>query len=165
MSSKEEVEKAKFFFDLALESDKVIQQANKRLSEKISSFLALGSTLVPIVAALGYFILKETTYYYIFIPIFVSLIFFLLAIARGIVLQKPTDFKFVNPIKMINRHNKKSLRYVIEKSASTWSDTVDYNKEVINSKERGVNEMLILIAIGLSILAIAFLGLGIKMLS
>lgn len=161
--SKEELDKAKFFFDLALESDQIIQQANERLTEKIRSFFAVASTLIPIVIGLGYFILKETDFHWIFVPIFLSLIMFLLAIARGTLLHKPTDFKFVNPLKMINSHNEKSLRYVVEKSATTWSDTVDHNKKVINSKESGLNQMLIFIGIGLLILAISFLALGIIM--
>lgn len=164
-ASKEELEKAKFFFELALESDQTIQKANERLTEKIRGVFTVASTLVPIVVGLGYFILKETKAYWLFLPIFTSLIMFLLAIGRGVLLHKPTDFLFVDPLTIMMKYKKKSLRYVINKSASTWSDTVVHNSEVINSKENGLNQMLIFITVGLVILAVSFLLLVISMIN
>ena len=163
--SKEELEKAKFFFQLALESEQVIQQAYERLNTKIRHFFAVTSTLIPIVTGLGYFIVRETKVYLVFIPILLSLVFLLGAIGRGILLQKPTHILFVNPMKMINSHRKKSVKYIIEKSASTWSDTVAHNRNVINSKENGLTQMLIFIGAGLIMLAIAFLTLGITLMN
>lgn len=160
---KEELEKANFFFELALKSDQIIQQANERLTEKIRSSFALASTLIPIVVGLGYFIIKETEAYWIFWFIFFSLIAFIYAIARGIFLHMPSGYKFVNPVKTINKHKKKSLRFIIGRSAYSWSRSVNHNKRLINSKERGLKHMLISIAIGLSILIIAFLALGFAM--
>lgn len=161
----EELEKAKFFFDLTLKSEQVIQQANERLTEKIRSSFALASTLIPIVVGLGYFILKETDTFWIFWFIFPSLIAYIYAIARGIFLHMPSGYKFVNPMKAIDKHKEKSLRFIIGRSSYGWSRSVDHNKRLINSKERGLKHMLTSIAIGLLILIISFLALGISMLN
>ena len=157
----EKLEKARFFFELALESDEVLQRANERLTEKIRSVFAVTSTLIPIVIGLGYFILKETRAYWIFVPIFATLVMFLSAIVVGILLHKPTNFKIINPKVIINKHKGKSLTYVINKSASTWADVVAHNRLVINSKENRLNLMLICLAVGLGILAFVFILLGI----
>lgn len=163
-SDKEEVEKARFLFNLALESDKVVQQAYERLNEKIRAVFALASTLIPIIVGLGYFILKETEFHWIFVPILFSLISLLGAIVQGISLQRPTDFRFLQPKKFIPKVKKKSLRYVINKSAVTWAKGVFYSHKAVNSKENGLKWMLRLIAISLGILAFSFFILGANML-
>jgi cytochrome bd-type quinol oxidase subunit 1 len=157
----EKLQKAKFFFELALKSDDVIQKANERVNEKIRNFISLAATLVPIVLGVAYYILKQTTAnYLLLITFFLSLASFVSAIVIGVFLQRPTGFRFFNPQKMLNKYEKKSLLYVISKSASTWSDIVVRNKKVVNSKQFYLNCMLGLICFGLFVLALAFLVLG-----
>lgn len=158
----EKLEKAQFFFKLSLESDKILQHSNELLTEKIRGVFAVTSAIIPIVVGLGYFILKETNAHWIFIPIFASLLMFLVAIAIGVYLHKPTNFKVVNPEVIICKHKHKSLRYVINKSASTWADVVSHNRSVINSKEMSLNLMLIFLTLGLVILAVTFILLGVS---
>ena len=159
----EELQKAKFFFELALKSDEVLQKASERLNEKVKGFITISATLVPIVVGLGYYILKQTTTYWVFVPFLLSLGSFVLSIIIGIFIQRPTGFRFLNPKKFMKNWKKKPLIYIVNKSASTWSDTVAKNKRVINSKEFWLDAMLGLICLGLAILAVTFLALGLTM--
>ena len=115
-SEKEEIDKALFLFRLALKSDGVVQQAYEQLNGKIRGVFALTSTLIPIIAGLGYFILKETEVHWIFLPILISLVFLLSAVVQGISLQRPSDFRFLQPMKFIDKFKEKELRYIINKS-------------------------------------------------
>ena len=166
-ASQDKLEKAKIFLELALKTDQTIQQANKRLTEKVRNIFAVASTLIPIVVGLGYFILKETRAYWILLPIFLSLVMFLLAITLGIWVQRPTHYKYVDPKVIVKKYKGKgkSLRFFVNKWASTWSDTANYNASVVNRKENGLNCMYALVAIGLAILAVSFLFLAISMIN
>lgn len=159
-SEEKEIKKAEFFFEIALKSDEVLHRANERLNEKVKGFITISATLVPIVVGLGYYILSEATANWAFIPFLLSLACFFLSITIGIFVQRPTGFRFVNPKKLMKKFKEKSLIYVMNKSASTWSDTVAKNKRVINSKEFWLNAMLILLCLGLAVLAVTFLAIG-----
>jgi hypothetical protein len=161
-SDEEDIAKAKFFFELALHSDKVITQAYERLNVKIRHVFTIASTLIPIVVGLGYFFIKE--YNWVVIPIFACLVSLLLAIFQGISLQKPTSFSVFKPYEFTQKFHKSSYRYIVEKSASTWSGTVRKNRQIINSNENGLNTMLRYITCGLSILIITFVLLGIDVI-
>lgn len=88
---------------------------------------------------------------------------FLLSIVLGMFLQRPNDFLFLNPQFIIDKYSEETLTYIVNKSASTWSDIVVLNKDVINSKENGLKSMLIVMCVGLTILAVTFLMIGIVM--
>ena len=162
-SDEEKLKKAQFFFELALKSDEVLQKANERLNDKVKGFMTISATLVPIVVGVGYYILKQTEINWVFIPFLLSLASFILSIIIGLIIQRPTGFRFLNPKKFMNKFKDKSLVYVINKSASTWSDIVHKNKKVINSKEFWLNVMLSLVCLGLTILAATFLLIGLAL--
>jgi hypothetical protein len=161
-SDEEKLKKAQFFFELALKSDEVLQKANERLNEKIKGFMTISATLIPIVVGLGYYILKQTTTSWVLVAFLLSLASFVLSIAIGVFIQKPTGFCFLNPRKFMRKVKKKSLVYVINKSASTWSDTVAKNKRVINSKEFWLDAMLSSVCFGLLVLVVTFALLGLS---
>ena len=155
--SDEELKKAQFFFDFAAKADQITEQSNERVLKKIHGVLTLASTLVPVVFGLGYFVLSQTKQQVTVIPIFLSLILFLLAIARGIFLLKPKQFFYVDVLKLIEKYKDETLSFIINKSAVSWADIVNDNQTVINSREKGINQMFMLIALGLILLAVAFL--------
>jgi len=155
--SDEELKKAQFFFDFVAKADHVTKQSNERVLKKISGVLTLASTLVPAVFGLGYFVLLQTKQQVTVIPIFLSLILLLLAIVRGIFLLKPTRFFDVDVLKLIEKYKAEPLSVIINKSAVSWADIVNDNQTLINSREKGINQMLILITLGLILLAVAFL--------
>jgi hypothetical protein len=88
-SSDEELNKVRFFYELASKSGDYVQKAAERLGEKVRWFITSASTLVPIVIGLGYYILKETTDYWIFLLFLLSLTSLFSAIIIGIFLQRP----------------------------------------------------------------------------
>jgi len=163
--SDEELKKAQFFFDFVVKADHITAQSNERVLKKIHGVLTLASTMIPIVFGLGYFVLTQTREWIIFFPIFGSLVVFLLAIARGILLLKPKQFFYVNVLDLINKYKDNPLPFIINKSAVTWADIVNHNHDVINSREKGIKQMLILIALGFIVLAVTFLGLGISIMN
>jgi hypothetical protein len=161
--SDEELKKAQFFFDFVAKADEIATQSNERILKKILGVLTLASALIPAVFGLGYFVTTQTKEWIIFLPIFVSLVMFLGAIARGIFLLKPKFFFCVNVLDLIGKYKDESLPVIINKSAVTWADIVGDNHDAVNSRGKGINQMLILIALGFLILALAFLGIGISM--
>jgi len=162
--SDEELKKAQFFFDFVVKADRITEQSNERVLKKIHGVLTLASTLIPIVFGLGYFVLTQTKEWKIFSPIFASLVIFLLAIARGILLLKPKQFFYVDVLELINKYKNEALPFIINKSAVTWADIINHNHSVINSREKGINQMLMLIALGFIVLTVTFLALGISMM-
>jgi hypothetical protein len=165
-SGQDKIEKAKIYLDLAIRTDQTIQQAYQRLTEKIKSAFTLASALIPIVAGLGYFIAKETSAYWILFSIFLSLLSFVSAIVLGIWLFRPMNFEYDDPKVIVDnyRGKGKSLRFFVNKWASTWCDTANKNARIVNSKEKGLNCMLTLVVIGLAILTVSFLFLAISQL-
>jgi hypothetical protein len=63
----------------------------------------------------------------------------------------------VDVLKLIEKYKDETLSFIINKSAVSWADIVNDNQTVINSREKGINQMLMLITLGLILLAIAFL--------
>ena len=155
--SDEEIKKAQFFFDFVKETDRITEQSNERVLRKIHGVLTLASTLVPVVFGLGYFVLSQTKQQVTVIPIFLSLILFLVAIARGIFLLNPKRFFYLDVLKLIEKYKDETLSFIINISAVSWADIVNENQTLINSREKGINQMFVLIALGLILLAIAFL--------
>ena len=118
--------------------------------------VAIASTLIPITFGLGYFISEKTQHYMIFLPIAISIISFFIATIKGINLLRSKWLVYVDPLTLIRDHQEESLSFIINKSASSWSDTINKNIETINSKEGGFKWMLYFMIIGLLFLIIAF---------
>jgi hypothetical protein len=159
-SEEDEIEKARFLFEAALKSDEAIQKANERVNDKIKGFMSIAATLIPIIVGLGYFILKETTAYWVFIFFFLTLVCLIAAIGLGIHLQRPLAYRVFNPYIMMKKYHKKNQRYLIKKYAITWSHTVNRNLKKINYKVYYINAMLGLILAALGLLVLTFFLLG-----
>lgn len=160
----ESLEKAKVYLELSLKTDEVIQQAYTKLTDKIKSIFTLASGLIPAVGALGYFIAKETSAYWILFPIFLSISAFVFAICLGINIFRPKSFKYVKPREVLKefKGKGKSLKYIINRWASVYCTIADKNAEVVNSAEKQLNYMYSCIVIGLAILTVSFLLLGLS---
>jgi len=163
-SNQESLEKARVYLDLCQKTDQIIQQAYTKLTDKIKSIFTLASALIPVVAALGYFIAKETSAYWILFPTFFSISALVSAICLGISFFRPKNFKYVDPKTVIDDYKGKGkpLRYFLNKWASTYCDIANKNAQEVNSGEKRLNYMYSCIVIGLAILAVSFLLLGIS---
>jgi len=152
-----ELEKARLYLELSISSDKTIRDASERLSQKIKGIFTTAATLIPMVAGLGYFILKEGYNQWIFWFILSSLLFLFIAIGLGFWLHKPGDFKYLDASIIFKKYKRKSLKFLINKSASTLADITIHNSSVLNSKENWVKWMIIFILISLFCVALAFI--------
>ena len=123
----------------------------------------LASALIPVIAGLGYFVGKETNSFWILVPVSVSLICFVIAIAIGIENSKPTPSDYCDPRCVIEKYKDqgKSTIFFLYTWASTIIETANNNANVINSKKRTSNYMYLSIIIGLAILVGSFMLLGI----
>jgi hypothetical protein len=161
----DDVEIAKKYLELALNTDKDIQKAYEMVTDKIKTAFTLTSALITAVAALGYFIAKETSLYWILIPVFVSLMTLVIALAIGIESFRPTTFTYVDPMEIVTYYKDKgkSLRSYLNKWACTICDTTKDNAGLVNSKESGLNKMYFLVVLALGIFAMSFLFLAINL--
>lgn len=162
---KEKLEKAYLYLALSMNSSKIVQDASERLGQKIKGIFATAATLVPIIAGLGYFTLREGYTNEIFFFIMSSLICLFIAIAVGFWLHGPGDFRYMDASVIFKKHKDKSLTFLINKSASTLADITVHNSSVLNSKEKWVKFMLVFIFLGLLLVVIAFVILGMTILN
>jgi len=165
LTSDEEVEKARLYLQLSIDSSKTIHDAYERLCQKIRGIFATACTLIPIVAGLGYFILREGYATETLQLIIFSLVAFFIAVAIGFWLHGPGDFKYMDASVLFKKHKDKPLRFLINKSASTLADIAAHNSDVLNSKERWIKIMLFFILLGLVLAAIAFVNFGMRILN
>ena len=165
LASDEKIEKARLYLQLSIDSNKTVHDAYERLCQKIKGIFATSCTLIPIVAGLGYFVLKEgytieTLYLIIF-----SLVAFFIAVAIGFLLHGPGDFKYMDASVLFKKYKDKPLRFLINKSASTLADITAHNSDVLNSKEKWIKIMLSFILLGLVLATIAFVSFGMGILN
>jgi hypothetical protein len=152
--------------DLAQKTDIIIRQANQHLNEKIKNMLTLASALIPTVAGLSYFIADEAKIYWILIPIFFSILAFVVAIAFGTLLFMGSGFHlYVDPKFIVDKYNdkNKSLRFFFNKWAHTYCDVANTNADVVNAKLKRIKYMNYCLIAGLAIFALSFLLLAISL--
>lgn len=155
------LDKARFFFEVVSKTDDTTTQAHERLNKKVYEILGILSAIFPLVFGLGYFILDKTPVWYIFLPFLVGLLVFVLALIQGFfLLRQKSWFKYVNPLKYIDKFKDKDLAFLINKYSATWGDTINHNIKVINSHKSGLRNVLLLIILGLLSLIVAFGLLG-----
>jgi hypothetical protein len=165
MSEIENIEIAKKYLEIAQTTDQTINKAYETVTSKIASSFSLTSALITAIAALGYFIAKETSFYWLLFPVFISISFFVIALIIGLNTYKPTKFLYIDPMEIVNLYKDKNKpsRFFFNKWACTICDTANNNAKVLNSKHKGLNLMYSFIAIGLIVFAISFLPLAINL--
>ena len=134
------------------------------MNGKIKDMLTLVSALIPIVAGLGYFIAKETKAYWILYPIFVSTSAFIAAFAIGILLfAGGSEYLYFDPKVTVVGYNKKSLKFYVNKLASTLCDVANKNADAVNRKLKNINLMNKCVITGLIFFALSLLWLAISL--
>ena len=154
--------------ELAIGTDGVIRKANENLTDKLKTSFTLTSALITAVAALGYFIAKETSSLWILLPIFFSLMLFVLSLVVGLKLFKPTtSFQYVDPMEIFNEYKDredKHFQSFLHKWACTICDNTNKNVNLMNSKEKDLNIMYSLIVLGLALFSVSFLFFAFSLL-
>lgn len=164
--NKEKLDKAKFFFKLASQTDKLTAQSYDRLSKKIYEILGIITATFSFVFGLGYFVLTQTPkpqFIYVFSGFIIGLIMFVFALVQGLFLliPKKKQFKYVDPQQIFAKYKGKELSYIINKYSATWVDTITQNIAAINAYHSGLRRMLVFIFVGILSLIAVFCLLGI----
>jgi hypothetical protein len=162
MSSKEELEKAKFLYDCVAKSDDIATKAYERINAKIHTILGVLSTVIPISIGIGYYILSSSFSLPFFLLFIASLVFFIIALGKSIHLLDPKWFLYVDARMLMERYDDKPLSFIVFKIASTWDDVVNKNVQVTNSLRSGLRQVVFSILIGLCFLILAFIALGVQ---
>jgi hypothetical protein len=153
--------------ELAQSTDQIIRKSNENLVDKLKTSFTLTSALITVVAALGYFIVKETAFDWIFLLIFLSLLCFVISLAITIRLFKPTTaFRYFDAMAVFNEYKEdnESLEFFLRKWACTISDNANHNATLLNSKDRELKLMYTFVVLGLAILSLSFLVLAINLI-
>lgn len=160
----EELKKAQFFYDFVSNINPNVQQTSERLYKKVHESMTVASALIPITFGLGYFISERTQYSSVFLLAAVSIISFFLATIEGVDLLRTKWLVYPDPLIIMKDYQGESLSFIIDKSASSWADTINRNIKTVNSKESGFRWMLRFIISGLLFLVIAFIVFALSML-
>jgi hypothetical protein len=155
-----ELKKAQFYYDAVVKADEISTRSYERTNTKISLFIGVLSTVIPILTGLGYLVLSNTIAVPFFIFYVISLTFFVVALADCVHLLSPRYFYCVDFGKLMIRYDKKSLDFIIFKIAHTWEDVVKDNVKRINSLRSGLWLTVRLIIVGLVALVFSFTLLG-----
>jgi len=156
-----ELKKAQFFYDTIVKADEISTRSYERTNTKISLFIGVLSTVIPILTGLGYLVLSNAIAVPFFIFYVISLSFFVAALAECVHLLSPKYFECVDFGKLMIRYDKKPLEFIIFKIAHSWEDVVKDNVKRINSLRSGLWLTVRLIIVGLVALVFSFSLLGI----
>jgi len=162
MPSKEEMEKARFFYDCVAKSDDITTKSYERINAKIHTILGVLSTVIPISIGVGYYILSDSfslLFFFLFIALLAS---FTIALGKCIHLLDPKWFLYVDVRMLMERYDDKPLSFTVFKIASTWDDVINKNVQVTNSLRSGLRQVVFSILIGLCFLILAFIALEVQ---
>jgi hypothetical protein len=157
-----ELKKAKYYYEAVLKLHELSQKSYERTNKKIDILIGVLSTVIPILTGIGYVVLSSTLAVSFFVVYLFSLSTFVWALAKCVHLLAPRRFFCVDVGKLMKKHDKKPLSYIIFKVSSTWEDTVKKNFAKINSLGVDLEGIVRLIIIGLGLLVVSFLLLGVE---
>ena len=163
--SDDELEKAKFYNASVLKLEEATTKAYEHSITKIQIMLGIVSAIIPISAGVGYYILSNTFSLFFFLLFVGSLVSFILATVRGVILLDTKWFEYKNLKLLVERYVKESLSFMIFRITTNLFDANDHNVGVVNSLRAGLKQMVILIIVGLILLTIAFSILGVQIYS
>jgi hypothetical protein len=115
-----ELKKAQFYYDAVVKADEISMRSYERTNAKISLFIGVLSTVIPILTGLGYLVLSNTIAVPFFIFYVISLSFFIIALGECVHLLAPKYFDCADFGKLVVRYDKKPLNFIIFKIAHTW---------------------------------------------
>ncbi len=158
----DDVKKARFFYQAVVKADEISTRSYERTNSKISVFITVLSAVIPLLTGLGYIILSNTLSIPFFIFYVLSLIFFIIALAKCVHLSAPRYFLCVDFGDLIRKYENESLEYVIYKFGHTLEYTVKENIKKILSFRSGLQRIVQFIIVGLIALVFSFILLGIN---
>lgn len=156
----DEVKKARFYYEAVVKADEISTRSYERTNSKISLFIGVLSTVIPILTGLGYLVLSNKIVVPFFIFYVISLSFFVIALAKCVHLLAPKYFFCVDFGKLMEKYEKNPLGFIIFKIGHTLEYAVKENVNRILSLRSGLQRTVQLIIIGLVALVFSFVLLG-----
>lgn len=152
-----EVEKGREYLKLTLESYKHVGEVFTEVEKKIGNIFAAATTIIGIVTALGYFVLKESLKVETLLFVIISLVCLFLAVIIGFYLHRVGHYGYIDPTAIFVDDKEAPLGTLLYNSAATLASITDDNVELIASKEKWINAMISLIFLGLFFAIIGFI--------
>jgi hypothetical protein len=157
----DELKKARFYFDAVVKADEISTKSYERTNTKISLFIGVLSTVIPILTGLGYVVLSNTIAVPFFLFYAISLVLFVVALVECVHLLAPKYLGCPDFGGLMAEYDKKPLDFIIFKIATSWEDVVKDNVRRINTLFSGLQRVVQLTISGLVALAFSFSLLGI----
>ncbi len=157
----DEIKKARFYYETVVKADESSTKSYERVNSKISLFLGVLSTVIPILTGLGYFVISNTIVVPFFIFFVISLCLFIIALAKCVHLLSPHYFDCLDFGVLMEKYDKKSLDFIIFKISHSWEAVIQTNINRIMSFRSGLQRIVQCTIFGLVALVFSFVLLGI----
>lgn len=157
-----ELEKAKFYYNAVAEFNKASTKSYERNNAKINVFIGVLSTVIPILTGVGYLTLSNMQTLSFFVFYVISLSVLVIALAKCVHLLAPKWFSCIETGEIMKDYDMEKPSFIIYKVAANWEDCIKENIEKVNTLYSGLKLVVRLIIIGLIGLILAFFSLGIE---
>jgi hypothetical protein len=151
--SSPEIQKRQLFYDYCMQTNNWLRDSNEKINTRFSNILTLDSSVLTILFGLAYFLFQSGTACLphntvLAVSLGVSMLFFLVAIAFGVLYYRPTDFDFADPSILIERLKSMSHEKVLGGMAATIAKQVSNNMDVVNERGGKLRWTMTLTAVG-----------------
>jgi ammonia channel protein AmtB len=159
----ERLNKAKFYLDEAHRYFDIVNEARRKLDEKINNFIALCGVLVNVIVGLAIFYIGEAESKTTLYLLLVSVALYLVVIAIGLISYRPFKFKIRGTKAVIEKFDgegkSSELFEPIEHLAWNLSHDAEINEETLRKKALAFRVMLVFFAVAILFLAIALVSI------
>jgi hypothetical protein len=160
----ERLEKAKFYLDEAHKYFDTINEARRKLDDKISNFIALSGVLVNVTVGLAILFLGKVGSLTTLVLLLVSVILYLVVIGLGLVFYRPANLRVRDIRKVIQKFDGEEktseLFEPIEHLAMNLSHDAQRNQQILSVKARAFRIMLLIFGIAILFLVVTLASLG-----
>lgn len=165
----EDLEKAKFFHELASRSLVQVSESNRRIDEKIHNTLSLTATLTPVLLGLFYYLFTAIPsrqlplFWLILLSVAAGVVLFSASAIQGFLAYRPWVFRSLDPVTFRRQFHNNDLLRIIKKSAGTIGHIADQNWQILMTKGSAHRRMLIFLISGVFAFMIAFVILVVSL--
>jgi len=136
--SENRLEKAKFFYRVALNSYNLVISFNSTIDSKIHNALGLAIGLMPLLLGLFSYLmprmLRSIFSPFVIVNLAFGLVMFTLAIVIGFWCYNPADFELIDSYGFINEHKHMTLPEIAEKTIATIGNMTRNNATTVKRK-------------------------------
>ena len=154
--SKDELEKANFFYTYAMNISTLIAQRRSTLYNKIKDITTIITALIPILFGLGYYSLDNPKFDFVLFPIGLTLTCFFIAVLIGFYVLLEMEFAYNDPLQLIEKYHEESLKFITLITASSVASLANFNSDAHNKLGEGFQIMVYFVGAGFFIILVTF---------